>query len=64
MVLSDETVEKLHLVLAQWNPKNRMTPQQLSFLEFPKTDPVQNLYLRTDAGVIDIGNESMRLQPR
>jgi predicted nucleotidyltransferase len=31
-----------------------MTPQELSFLEFPKTGAVQNLYLRTDVGVIDI----------
>ena len=54
MTLSDEIVEKLRAVLAQWNPKHRMTPQQLSFLEFPKSGPVQNLYLRTDAGVIDI----------
>src|SRR5437867_2005345 len=54
MKLSNEAVEKLRVVLAQWNPKHRMTPQQLSFLEFPKTGPVQNLYLRTDAGVIDI----------
>ena len=54
MALSNETVEKLRAASAQWNPKHRMTPQQLSFLEFPKTGPVQNLYLRTDAGVIDI----------
>ena len=54
VALSNETVEKLRSVLAQWNPKHRMTPQQLSFLEFPKTGPVQNLYLRTDVGVIDI----------
>ena len=47
MALSDESVEKLRTVLAQWNPKHRMTPQQLSFLEYPKTGPVENLYLRT-----------------
>ena len=54
MVLSNESVEKLRAVLAQWNPKHRMTPQLLSFLDVPKTGPVQNLYLRTDVGVIDI----------
>jgi predicted nucleotidyltransferase len=54
MALSNEEVEKLRAVLAQWNPKHRMTPQSLSFLEFPQTGPVQNLYLRTDVGVIDI----------
>ena len=30
MDLSNETVAKLRAVLAQWNPKHRMTPQQLS----------------------------------
>jgi len=54
MVLSTDAVEKLRTVLAPWNPKHRMTPQSLSFLEFPKTGPVQNLYLRTDVGVVDI----------
>ncbi len=54
MDLSDEVFDKLREVLAPWNPKHRMTPDQLSFLEFPKTGPVQNLYLRTDAGAIDI----------
>jgi predicted nucleotidyltransferase len=53
-VLTSETVEKLRSILGEWNPKHRMTPQELSFLEFPKTGAVQNLYLRTDVGVIDI----------
>lgn len=47
-------MEKLREVLAEWNPKHRMTPDRLSFLEFPKAGPVQDLYLETDAGVIDI----------
>ena len=54
IVLTDETVEKLRAILADWHPKHRMTPQKLSFLEFPKTGPVQNLYLETDFGVVDI----------
>ena len=53
-VLSDETVGRLRSLLAEWNPKHRMTPNGLSFLEFPKAGPVKNLYLRTDVGVIDI----------
>lgn len=53
-VLTVEAVEKLRSVLAKWNPKHRMMPQALSFLEFPKTGPVHNLYLQTDVGVIDI----------
>ena len=31
-----------------------MTPQKLSFLDFPTAGPVQNLYLETDFGVVDI----------
>src|SRR5688572_15452643 len=53
-LLTTETVEKLRETLAEWHPKHRMTPQGLSFLEFPKTGAVQNLYLRTDVGVVDI----------
>ena len=54
VLLTNETVEKLRNLLADWHPKHRMTPQRLSFLEHPKTGPVQNLYLETDYGVIDI----------
>ena len=54
VTLSNETVEKLRAALAEWHPRHRMTPDELSFLEFPKIGPVQNLYLRTDVGVIDI----------
>ncbi len=32
-----------------------MTPDRLSFLKFPKSgEPVNNLYLETDVGVVDI----------
>ena len=41
VLLTDETLEKLRAILADWNPRHRMTPQKLSFLEFPKTGPVQ-----------------------
>ena len=54
VLLTNETVEKLRTILADWNPRHRMTPQKLSFLEFPKTGPIQNLYLETDFGVVDI----------
>lgn len=54
MNLPDEVVMQLRTLLAEWNPRHRMTPQQLSFLEFPKAGSLQNLYLRTDVGVIDI----------
>lgn len=52
--LTNETVEKLRTIFADWHPKHRMTPQKLSFLEFPKSGPVQNLYLETDFGILDI----------
>jgi hypothetical protein len=35
-VLTEETVELLRRALAEWNPRHRMTPQRLSFLQFPK----------------------------
>ena len=54
VLLNDSTVEKLRTLLADWNPKHRMTPQKLSFLDFPKFGPVQNLYLETDYGIVDV----------
>jgi len=53
-VLSENTLEQLREILAEWHPKHRMTPDKLSFLEFPRSGPVENLYLLTDVGVIDI----------
>jgi predicted nucleotidyltransferase len=53
-VLSEANVERLRQVLAEWHPKHRMTPEKLSFLEVPKSGPVQNLYLLTDVGIVDI----------
>jgi len=52
--LSYKTVEKLRAIPADWHPKHRMTPQKISFLEFPTSDPVQNLYLETDFGVVHV----------
>jgi len=53
-VLSDVNIAKLRKILADWHPRHRMTPDKISFLEFPKAGPLQNLYLLTDVGVIDI----------
>jgi len=53
-VLSEQTVERLREILAEWHPRHRMTPDKLSFMEFPRSGPVENLYLLTDVGVIDI----------
>ena len=54
-VLTEENVARLRHALADWNPKHRMTPQRLSFLTHPPDgQPLNNLYLQTDMGVIDI----------
>lgn len=54
-VLTPENVEKIRHLLADWNPKHRMTPHRLSFVDHPPAGvPLQNLYLQTDHGVIDI----------
>lgn len=57
VVLTNDTVEKLRVVLGDWHPRHRITPQKLSFLEFPKSGPIQNLYLETDYGIVDILSE-------
>lgn len=54
-VLTEENVARLRQALADWNPRHRMTPQRLSFLTHPPAgQPLNNLYLQTDMGVIDI----------
>jgi hypothetical protein len=53
-VLSEGNIERLREILAEWHPKHRMTPEKLSFLDFPKSGPLQNLYLLTDVGILDI----------
>jgi hypothetical protein len=41
--------------LADLHPVHRMTPQKLSFLDYPTGDaPIANLYLETDGGIIDV----------
>jgi predicted nucleotidyltransferase len=54
-VLTPENVERLRETLKDLHPRHRMTPQQLSFLQVPKPgEMVNNLYLNTDWGVVDI----------
>jgi hypothetical protein len=55
-VLAPASVRRLREVLGDLHPRHRMTANKLSFLEFPEdgAPPVQNLYLSTDWGVIDI----------
>ena len=54
-VLSHEDVAKLRKALRDLNPTHRLTPQRLSFLTNPDSGvPVQNLYLETEIGTVDI----------
>jgi len=54
-VLSHEDVAKLREALRDLNPTHRLTPQKLSFLTNPDVGvPVQNLYLETEIGAVDI----------
>lgn len=55
VVLSDENIAKLRVALNDLKPWHRMLPQKLSFLEVPPAgQPVTNLYLQTDLGMVDI----------
>ncbi len=54
-VLTEENVAKLRQALGDWNPRHRMTPQKLSFLLYPPAgEMINNLYLQTDMGMVDI----------
>jgi hypothetical protein len=54
-VLSPENVEKIRAALGDLHPVHRQTHQRLSFIEHPAPgQELQNLYLETDDGIIDI----------
>ena len=54
-ILSPEQIALLRETLKPLNPRHRMTPEKLSFLEYPKDlEGVKNLYLETDLGILDI----------
>lgn len=54
-VLSPENVERIRQALADLKPVRRQTHQRLSFLDHPVPgQALNNLYLETDYGVIDI----------
>jgi len=54
-VLTPSNIERLREALKDLNPQHRMTPQALSFLQVPKPgESVNNLYLKTDWGIVDI----------
>jgi len=55
VVLSEENITRLRVALKDLKPWHRMLPQKLSFLEEPPLgQAVQNLYLQTDLGMVDI----------
>jgi predicted nucleotidyltransferase len=54
-LLTPETIGRLREALRDLHPLHRMTPQRLSFLQTPKPgEPVNNLSLQTDWGMVDI----------
>ena len=53
-VLTPGNIEKLRNILSDLHPKHRITVNKPSFLEIPEElDGINNLYLETDAGVLD-----------
>jgi predicted nucleotidyltransferase len=53
--LAPADIERLRKVLSPYHPTHRMTPQKLSFMTEPRSiESIDNLYLETDYGVLDI----------
>ncbi len=55
-VMTDSQIEKLRAALMEYKPVHRMNPNfQPSLMEIPKPgQKMNNIYLRTDLGVLDI----------
>ncbi len=55
-----ENIEKLRVVLKNYNPIHRMNREaKLSFLDHPKSiEGLNNIYLETDLGILDILSET------
>lgn len=54
-VMTPDTIEKLRRCLKRYHPKHRITAKKLSFIDHPeKLDSIDNLYLETDIGIVDI----------
>lgn len=54
-VLTPENIQKLRSILEELHPKHRMMIPKKSFLEIPENlEGINNLYLSTDAGVLDL----------
>lgn len=53
--ITPEQISKFRETLKDLNPKHRMTPKKLSFLDYPEElSDIKNLYLQTDLGIVDI----------
>ncbi len=51
----ESEILNLRKALESYHPVHRMTPQRLSFLEYPQEiKNVKNIYLETDLGILDI----------
>ena len=60
--LSSENIARLREALKDWNPRHRLTPQRLSFLDHPPTgQSVNNLYIETDYGILDLLSQVLGL---
>ena len=54
-LLTSENISKLRVALGDLHPVHRITHKKLSFLEHPpEGQKLLNLYLETDAGVVDV----------
>lgn len=54
-VLTPQNIEKLRSILEELHPQHRMMIPKKSFLEIPENlEGINNLYLSTDAGVLDL----------
>ena len=58
--VSEKNIQKLRTVLKDLHPWHRMNPKiKLSFLDYPEsTDRLNNIYLQTDLGILDILSET------
>ena len=54
LLLSPQNISKLREILAPFHPVHRMTPQRLSFSDYPSDiSKINNLYVSTDLGQVD-----------
>lgn len=52
---NESLITRLRTALKDYHPVHRMTPNKLSFLEYPAdTKSIKNLYLQTDLGMVDL----------